>query len=158
MINSNTIQFLKLLGNPYAKLSILGEEDELGISENNSPVIEMVENSTTSNSNIKTQIELFPGSQYPNRNSISKGDFETVCRRIFNKYTPGDPKSNVLKAPYREFISKHHNRSGEDRFKILKHLKKYDLSSLGNCKPHFNRERKSYLLKKLDSISRSIEK
>jgi len=84
--------------------------------------------------------------------SITKRDFETRCRAIFKSYTALSPNGKALDERYRVFIAKNADRDGIERAKILRGLKRYDLSDLASHDPMLNRELGDIVRDKLNQI------
>jgi hypothetical protein len=85
--------------------------------------------------------------------AVSKKGFQERCRRIFMMYVPPE-EGNTLRPHYRDFIIRNQDQPPEQRSRILEELRKYDLSTTGNLKPHFNRERENLTQRKLEQIER----
>lgn len=86
---------------------------------------------------------------------LSKRDFEVGCRRLFQQYMPPE-EGKMIRAHYRDFISRNANRSPEMRSSILGGLMKYDISDAGNLSPQFNREGDPFTDKKLRAIEKKL--
>jgi hypothetical protein len=87
---------------------------------------------------------------------VSKEEFEAECRRIFGFYIPDVEKGRPLRTQYRDFITRHRSRPGNERYKVLKHLRKYDLSNL-SVESRFNRERDELTEAKLREIEQAAD-
>lgn len=150
-----TTEYLRKLGNPYAKLSMVDESTRrckyirtlqnpyasLGVSDDQPPSPEGIEDDAP----ILAARPM----------KISKRDFAIRCRSIFVQYTPLAKGTTRLRPEYVAFISENGDKDPEDRARIIAELERYDLACLGNVKPHLNRERESQLLNKLRAISNS---
>ena len=88
---------------------------------------------------------------------LSKKDFQNECRRIFRQYIPPS-EGQVLRPQYRDFIFRNEQRSPGERANIVTGLSKYDLSSSGNFKPHFNREQELLTVAKLQDVENTALK
>jgi hypothetical protein len=73
------------------------------------------------------------------KNTASQREFESEAKRILGFYVPPLEKGK-LRPAYKSFIDRNLSRSPEVRFKLLAELKKYDLSTSGGVRSHFNRE------------------
>lgn len=85
---------------------------------------------------------------------MTQTEFERQCRRIFVAYIPAIEKGK-LRPHHREFIERNRGRNAGDRARIVRELKKYDLSSEGGIRTHFNRERDVFTVDKLQQIERA---
>lgn len=162
-----TRAYIKALGNPYASLSIYGEGDEsvkcstsakkvrqyLNNSQNPYAVLGLYEESGPEMPSVKKKVQ--PVQPVP-EGKLSKKDFQTKCRRILMQYVPAEER-RVLRSHHRDFVTRNESRSAEDRFLLVHHLSKYDLSNTGNYLPHFNRERDPLTVKKLKEIEKKID-
>ena len=163
-------RYLKELGNPYASLSLF-DDDEIKIEVKHTATdkqrhayLKQLQNPHAYHAifeDSENSIILSDGNQnqsvrLENRNSLSKKDFQSQCRRIFSQYIPSYG-NKVLRTHHRDFIVRNELRKGEERFFLIAQLQKYDLSTSGNYKPHFNRERDALTIAKLQEIERSIK-
>jgi len=126
-------EYLRLLQDPYAVLSVYGEDGQPAQNEQ-----------ATARPAFHTR-DL--------QKSISQRGFETGCRVIFSQYIPAAEKGKI-RAHHRDFITRNTSRSPQDRFKLLEELKKYDLSHIPGFQPQFNRERDDLTAAKLVEIER----
>jgi len=155
--------FLRKLGNPYAKLSILDDPEDvpdpvrkwIRASQNPYASLQVVGSDETAGAASETASSkshlLFENRQAPR---VSKEAFIARCRRIFEQYVPLQQGRRKLDPEYTSFIAENSTRSPEERGRVLEELQKYDLSFLGNVTPYLNRERKDALKAKLKRISR----
>jgi hypothetical protein len=90
------------------------------------------------------------------RQGISKKEFQDGCRRVFLLYIPAG-EGQTLRPHYRDFISRNENDTPEYRGRLLTELGKYDLSSSGDFKPHFNREEELFTIAKLPKIEQTAK-
>jgi hypothetical protein len=86
--------------------------------------------------------------------TVSKESFQEGCRRIFMMYVPRE-EGNRLRPYYRDFMLRNQDQSPEQRYRILEELRKYDISTTGNLKPQFNRQREIITQSKLEQIERA---
>ena len=162
---------LRLLGNPYAKLQIFDEVEDVTLVADFRPLtdaehayVRRLENPYASLS-VAIEVEesvqekrvaavVVSASDAPNT-SISKHDFEAGCRRIFRQYIPALEKGR-LRPHHRAFITRNHSRSPSLRYCLLEQLRKYDLSSIRGLQVQFNREREELTADKLTQIERAV--
>jgi hypothetical protein len=171
-IVSRRSEYIRLLQNPYAELSIEDEtsprREYIHRLQNPYASIEISEEvllrraaQTTPGEDASLKepvisgIEAFrstKGSVFrSDKPGVSKSDFEMGCRRIFRQYIPLDG-GRRLRPEYQEFILEGKTKSPQRRAAILQELERYDLAVLGNVKPYLNRERESNLRGKLRAI------
>jgi hypothetical protein len=164
--------YIRALGNPYAKLQIMGEEEQQELelelrapTQVESEYARLLENqyallsialadpvptvAPTDSTAKKTQLQL------NSEGILSKRDFDIGCRRIFRPYIPSVEKKH-LRRHHRDFIVRNVNRSPSERYLLLKELSKYDLSALPGMEARFNREREDLTDEKLKLIERSV--
>lgn len=118
-------------GNPYASIASLDNDDE---DETDAP----------------HRPDLIPG-------ELSKVDFVAGCRRLFAQYIPSMERGR-LRPEHRDFITRNSSRSAKIRFRLLKELRRYDLSDLPDVQPQFNREDDRLTAKKLIEIEQAVAK
>lgn len=149
--------FLKSLGNPYASLQITDEMEKKEISATQRPYVrhpyaflsKEEENELSPNVAVKQPIISVVG-------TLSKAEFKTRCRRIFEQYIPALEK-NRLRTHHRDFIIRNESRSPTTRYQLVKELQKYNLSEIPGLKAYFNREREPLTDEKLRQIERLID-
>lgn len=129
------MECLRKRKNPYVYYDLFPEPDE-----GEGPLV----------SDLKPKVQHQPPAA-----EVSKRAFQDGCRRIFVLYVPPE-EGTTLRPHYRDFILRNQDQSPEQRFRILEELRKYDLSTTGNLKPHFNRERESLTQRKLEQIERRV--
>jgi hypothetical protein len=161
-------EFIRLLQNPYAKLSLLDDDQEVAavtVSDPKRIYFKKLQNPCAYDSIFGEQEDLqLPlieesnrlASKHGNQHGISKKEFGDNCRRIFRQYIPPD-EGRMLRTHYRDFITRNENSPGDHRFKLLKELSKYDLALDGNFKPHFNRESELLTSYKLYEIEKAAK-
>ena len=169
---SRRSDYIRLLENPYAELSIEDETSprreyihrlqnpyaSIDVSEG-VPLIQGAQATSCDDVGLNEPVisgieavESTKGSVFrSDKPGASKSDFETGCRRIFRQYIPLDG-GRRLRLEYQEFIIEGKEKSPQRRAAILQELERYDLASLGNVKPYLNRERENDLRGKLRSI------
>jgi hypothetical protein len=171
-IVSRRSDYIRLLQNPYAELSIEGEisprREYIHRLQNPYASIEISEELLLSQGAQTTlgedaslkepfisgveAVRSTKGSVFrSDKPGVSKSDFETGCRRIFGQYIPLDGNRR-LRPEYQEFIIEGKAKDPQRRAAILEELERYDLVLLGNVKPYLNRERESDLRGKLRAI------
>jgi hypothetical protein len=160
--------YLKEMGNPYASLSLFDDDEIQHIvhhpasDKQKHEYLKKLQNPHAYHAIFEDSKNLIVSSdqnqsiKLVNRNKLSKKDFQAQSRRIFSQYIPSHG-NKVLRPHHRDFIVRNELRSGEDRYLLIAQLQKYDLSSFGNYKPHFNRERDALTIAKLMEIERSIK-
>jgi hypothetical protein len=168
VLDENVRAALRLMQNPYAKLSLI--EDKEFVSTGEEPTMEQKKAYFRKLQNPHAHSSIFdePGQESQSGTTpgldpgkvtrvsrLSKKQFEDDCRRIFLQYIP-HAEGRVLRPHHREFITRNANRSPEQRFRLLEELAKYDISTSGNFKPHFNRERELFTVKKLREIEKAV--
>jgi hypothetical protein len=177
MDDSKIRDYLRLLGNPYAKLQVQDAPDAPPLTEVRSPDALAPKPLGLTRTNIEGR--LFPeprhGNPYaslaalddadePGRElarppglakTSSKADFIAGCRRIFSQYIPQLEKG-LLRDEHRDFITRNASRSPTIRFKLLEALRRYDLSDLPGAQPQFNREDDRLTAKKLIEIEQAV--
>jgi hypothetical protein len=87
----------------------------------------------------------------PKEGTLTQADFEKRARAIFRPYIPAE-ENGTLRPHYREFIERNKSRSPQFRFKLIGHLRRYDLSDLGGLTGQFNREEEAFTKEKLLEI------
>lgn len=155
---------LKGLGNPYASLSMLDDDGDLGgIPEKHRQYLSALQNpyaflaefydadELASVNTAHENVELLR----PKQLKLPKHIFRSRCRCIFSYYIPSEDNGKLRK-DHRDFITRNESRSPEERYLLLEELKKYDLSSFGSFQPHFNRENDVLTKKKLTEIERKV--
>lgn len=126
--------YIRLLENQYASLSI---EDE------QKPVDAL--------STEPRQLVLLAANR-----GCSKTEFRARCRSVFAGYIPALEKGK-LREHHRAFITRNESRTSEERYRLVVHLEKYNLSSHLGLKAQFNRERDVFTEEKLRQIERDAE-
>jgi hypothetical protein len=86
---------------------------------------------------------------------LSKSAFESGCRRIFSQYIPLLERGR-LRPEHRDYIARNVSRSAKIRYRLLKELRRYDLSDLSGMQPQFNREDDRLTAKKLLEIEQAV--
>lgn len=160
--------YLRLLGNPYAKLQILGEEHDgdlvlRGPSEAEREYARRQANQYTLLSVAIAQAGvplIAPPSAVARqagteKTTLSKKDFVAECTRVFRPYIPAIEKGR-LRRHHRDFITRNQNRSPAVRYALAHEVRKYDLSSLAGISAQFNRERDPLTDQKLKQIERLV--
>jgi hypothetical protein len=169
---SRRSDYIRLLQNPYAELSIEEERSPrrnyVHRLQNPYATLEVSDEVALTHGTLTTPrkdadlkepvtspieaAESTKGSVFKSEKlGVSKADFETRCRHIFRQYMPLDA-GRRLRPEYQEFIIDGKLRNAQRRAAILRELERYDLVLLGNVKPYLNRERESDLRAKLRSI------
>jgi hypothetical protein len=150
--------YLIKLQNPYAKLSVY-DDPPLDEAAARSDYLRRLQNPYASLgvAEISQSGNQRGDKADAKKRTISKADFQSRCRAILFQYVPLAETRGRLRAEFRDFIAKNSDRSGDVRHKVLHELERYDLSVLGDVKPHLNRERQEALLAKLKKISSSFE-
>jgi hypothetical protein len=87
--------------------------------------------------------------------TATKEFFEAETRRILGLYIPGTERGGQLRPHHRAFITRNLVRSPAERFKVLRELKKYDLSSIPGFEARFNREDDDLTDAKLNEIEKA---
>lgn len=142
-IPENVRDWLMLMQNPYAKLSLY-DDDFVDVH--------------SQKTDFEPPLSASVLAKHPSKkHGATKKEFEGNCRRIFLQYIPPS-EGRVLRPHYRDFIIRNENNSPELRARILEELNKYDLSSSGNFQPHFNREREFLTVEKLQKIEKAAQK
>lgn len=146
-------KYLRCLGNPYAAEQMFDSDDPADAqSEHRRANIRIYENPYRSLAEeAREELESEKISR-PSRRAVSKADFVSGCRNIFEQYIPPF-ETRKLRAHHREFILRNQERSPTARGAILRELDKYDLRRQG-LKPQFNRERDEITEEKLRAIER----
>jgi hypothetical protein len=145
------IDFIRLMGDPYAKLSLT---DKFTAYKKRS------ENPYAGLSNLydpDDQINKYRNTRIIIHNILSKKRFQSECRNIFLQYIPSAGRKQI-KPEHKSFITRNENRTPEERFGLLNELKKYDLSRHIEYHGHFNRERENLTEIKLRAIEKILEK
>ncbi len=149
-----TRERLKLMGNPYASLSIDDQVDEksprkLGEEQAHKALLESQNHYARGYYFDDPEESPIPPIGEPRRQpalpaarsrGLSRQRFQTGCRRIFFQYISSEER-RVLRPHHRDFIERNESRSAEERFLIVEQLGRYDLSRYGSCNTRFNRER-----------------
>ena len=139
--------YITLLQNPYASLSLLAQEDDPPslIAQAELKLIEDVDSGTTPKSR----------AAHP-RQGISKDGFRSGCRSIFLTYEPLSTATTRLRPEFAEFVAEHESKFPETRSAILEELSRYRITD--NLQPHLNRERLEAVVEKLRAISTAFSK
>jgi hypothetical protein len=160
--------YLRLLGNPYAKLQIddgrpddgevalrepTAEERAYAVKQGNQYTLLSV-------AIAERHVPSAPPAVAPQRSSaskdeLSKADFVTEARRVFRPYIPAAEKGR-LRRHHQDFITRNQNRSPAIRHALIKELGKYDLTIQPGISAQFNRERDLLTEHKLRQIERSV--
>lgn len=145
------IDFIKLMGNPYAKLSYT-DDITAYIKQLENPYAKLSElyKPCHKENNIKTINIKFT-------KKLSKKHFQLGCRDIFLQYIPSIKRKHI-RPEHREFITRNQSRSPEERYALLNELQKYDLTTSIEYRSHFNREREELTERKLKAIEKILEK
>ena len=172
--------YIRRLGNPYAKLQLVGVGDD---EENTQSAVRTSELDLRQPTAAERQYARLQENQYtllsvaipdpkeilsvvgsavgkPKEPSspktiLSKSDFNAGCRRIFRHYVPSVEKGR-LRRHHRDFITRNLNHDPSTRFILLKELSRYDLSAQSGLEVRFNREREDLTDRKLKQIERSV--
>jgi hypothetical protein len=160
--------YLTLLGNPYAKLSVLDDFDSLDLALREPTDAEREYAQLQGNQYTLLSVAIsdsqqagpsFAGSnldrEVPERTTLSKVDFVAECTRVFRPYIPAAEKGR-LRRHHRDFITRNKNHPGRVRYALIKELRKYDLAGLPGISAQFNRERDLMTDQKLKQIERSV--
>jgi hypothetical protein len=99
---------------------------------------------------------LLQDSPPPPEGTLTQADFEKRARAIFRPYIPAE-EHGTLRPHYREFIERNKSRTPQFRFKLIGHLRRYDLSDLGGLSGQFNREEEAFTKEKLLEIEAKAE-
>jgi hypothetical protein len=173
-------EYVRRLGNPYAKQQLIGVEEEkekaMVAAQSADPDLRQPtederayakrqgnQYTLLSVAIAEPQKEVAAAGQLikkPKRTptgtaSLSKNDFIAGCRRIFRHYIPA-VENGRIRRHHRDFITHNQNRSSTARYSLLKELSKYDLSALPGVQARFNREREDLTDQKLKQIERSV--
>ena len=176
--DSKVRHYLRLLGNPYAKLQVRDTPDAPPVTEVRSPDAPAPKPFGRARVDIEGR-RLLPEPRHGNpyaslaalddedelgrrlarppdlAKTSSKADFIAGCRRIFSQYIPQLEKGH-LRDEHRDFITRNASRSPTLRFKLLQALRRYDLSDLPGAQPQFNREDDRLTAKKLIDIEQAV--
>ena len=95
--------------------------------------------------------------QAANKQTVSKEEFESECRRIFVRYIPAAEKGR-LRPHHRDFIARNLSRTAQSRHNVLGKLRRYDLSQIPGFEARFNRERAELTETKLKEIEEAVNK
>jgi len=173
--------YLRLLGNPYAKTQIEGFDEELeGVSQRDlagaAHADEPLRDPTAAEReyvrNLGNQYAILsvavpsavepastggvstaPSTESSTKGALSKADFVDECRRIFVQYIPSVEKGR-LRPHHRHFITRNQNRASAVRYALAHHLRRYDISNISGAAAQFNRERDELTDHKLKQIER----
>lgn len=157
--------YLRLLGNPHAKSQVQGwdVDEDLALREPTEAERAYIRQQENPYAVLSVAIgqPLAPASaanpkprSAVEKATVSKADFVSECTRVLRPYIPSVEKGRLRKH-HRHFIDRNKNRSGAERFLLVKELRKYDLSSLVGVSAQFNRERDPLTEQKLMQIERS---
>jgi hypothetical protein len=89
------------------------------------------------------------------RETTSKEEFQSECRRIFGFYIPAAEKGR-LRPFHKTFIARNQSRPPHARYLLLQEIRKYDLSDVQGLKGRFNREHADPSEAKLVAIERLV--
>lgn len=150
-------------GNPYASLQVEDGEPEVLVS-----VVHAAEQYARSENPYSRHYYFTDASldadpnetvakllETPTVGTLSKSSFQQQVRAIFRPYIPG-AEGGRLRDHHREFIARNESRSAATRFRLVAHLKRYDLADLPQMKPLFNREDSIFTKEKLAEIERLV--
>lgn len=158
-LSAAAIEYLRRLGNPYAKEQISDDSDaefralsaeerayvrELG---NQYAPLSIALRDTAGYSASAKHAEGHPG-------TISKADFESECRRMFKPYIPELEKGR-LRPHHLAFIQRNRLRAPHERYALVRQLSKYDLGSTAGLQAQFNRERDPFTEQKLKGLEQA---
>lgn len=87
--------------------------------------------------------------------TATKEFFEAEARRILGLYIPGTERGGQLRPHHRAFITRNLVRSSAERFRVLRELRKYDLSSMPGFEARFNREEDDLTEAKLKELEKA---
>lgn len=158
--------YLRRLGNPYASLQLHDDPDEEIIHasdrtphsyrqlEDPYAKLSMMDDVDESNRESSTLVAV----PEPNvgRESLSRIEFRARCSRIFRQYIPV-LEHGKLRTHYRDFIVRNESSSPSKRYRLVRHLEKYDLSTVQGVTARFNREREPLTDEKLRQIERLVD-
>jgi hypothetical protein len=130
---------LRRLGNPYAKLSVLGDPDD---AEADGLLAQAHDLRNQSSPDVRHL-------------GVPKAVFLAECRRIFRQYIP-PVENGRLRAHHRAFIVRNESRSPETRHRLLVQLRRYDLSDVPGMQARFNRERSELTEEKLRQVEQAV--
>lgn len=152
--------YLRRLGNPYASLQV--PEDDFEIYSERQRAYRERGNPYAKLSSGPEEVEdrHIPSERSANSEierpaALSKADFQTQCRDIFRPYIPHAEKGR-LRAHHRRFIARHEARSPITRARLVRELRKYDISTLQGVRAYFNREREVFTDEKLKQIEHLV--
>ncbi len=160
--------YLRRLGNPYAKLQILGEDDIRPDLELRAPTAEerayavlqgnqytVLSVAIADSASVSDAVRPGAGSiERPGRAALSKADFIAESTRILRSYIPSVERGR-LRQHHRHFILRNQNRSPAERYLLAQELSKYDIGASSGVEARFNRERDELTEQKLRQIEKS---
>jgi hypothetical protein len=161
--------YLRVLGNPYAKLQVLDVEevsepqadpDLRPATAEERAYARLLQNQyallsiTVADSRKTASAVPDHPTASPGRTELSKRDFVVGSTRVLRPYIPSVEKGR-LRRHHRDFIIRNQNRTPSERYLLLRALSKYDLGSAG-IEARFNREREDVTDEKLKQIERSV--
>lgn len=133
---------IRILGNPYAKLSVFPQDDDQSPSVTQHPELELGETNGGVDGDSKRKSV---------GHGVSKQFFRDECCRILSQYEPLDSRKTRLRPQFTTFVNENSAKSAETRKAILFELSRYDLGD--SLQVHLNRERPDALSEKLQAIS-----
>jgi hypothetical protein len=155
--------YLRRLENPYASLQMFDEpqvaRDDAVNDESRlyrlrgNPYAKLVTTDGTQEKRVApTKTSLAP-SVAPIRQALSKSGFRAQAKRIFKQYVPALEKGR-LRTHHQGFITRNESCLPTRRYRLIKHLERYDISKIQGLIPQFNRERDALTDEKLKQIER----
>jgi hypothetical protein len=153
-------EYLRALGNPYAASQIFGESEDAVVNDEyrlrGNPYAKLALESEAGSS-LSPAPKPAPASRaIPSLLSLSKTVFRARAQRIFRQYTPPMEKGH-LRPHHRDFIARNESCSPTKRYRLIRELEKYDISTIQGLIPQFNRERDALTMEKLRGIERAAE-
>lgn len=143
--SKKVVDYLRLLGNPYASLSVIEEaQDDAAVATDFEPLTAperaYVKQLGNQYAPLSIARESTRDSTYTAAGA-SKAKFVDECRRIFRQYIP-QVENGRLRSHYREFIDRNKDQPAPFRAALLRLLAVYDISAvLPGLRLQFNRER-----------------
>lgn len=163
-LTPRVIEYLRTLGNPYAKeqmFDVVAEAEGKASRSSTTPVNQLGRPAAPQPA--KGWFDQPSGNPYARLEdepttpaALSKAEYRARCRRIFRQYIPAIEQGR-LRTHHRDFITRNESRSPTDRLRIVMALEKYDLSDVPGLTAQFNRERDPFTEAKLQEIERQLD-
>lgn len=115
--------YLKKLEDPYARISILDDEDDVLI-----------------NANRRTAVRQDKTTSLSSRSVLTSNELRKLLRTAFESYSPRFERTGKLPARRKEIIKSACALPADKRLKLYQDFEKYILNDLGNYEPMLNRE------------------